>query len=160
MSLRDLAARVVPNTKSCHLAHSSGIAHAVVCGLKFKLPNFMGATPRGDESYISGQIAHAALENSVDTLKDLWHPSVTSQRIIDTWRPYIDDVYKQVRQNADNNPSIKNIEHYIAQAETRLRGIADVLQRIISHNPPPSQIITEITICNTDTRHEGRVDAI
>ena len=160
MSIKDIVAHFRARNGSYHLAHSSGIAQAVICGLKFKLPNFMGATTQGKESYISGRIAHDALENSVDTLIDLWHPSITKERILDTWRPSIEEVYKNEREKANNNSDISNIEGYISEAEFRLQGIVAELQQRMVNEPAPQQIITEITICNTYTKHEGRIDAI
>ena len=160
MNIKDIVTGFRSRNGSSHLAHSSGIAQAVICGLKFKLPNFMGATPRGDESYISGRIAHTALENSIDTLIDLWHPSITKERILDTWRPSIDEVYRNEREKANNNPHISNIEEYISEAEVKVQGIATILQKRMVNDPAPQQIITEITICNTYTHHEGRIDAI
>jgi hypothetical protein len=65
LNAKDILKQVVPAGKSFHLAESSDIRSASVCGFKFKLPRIMGATPEGDESYLSGTIAHKVLERAV-----------------------------------------------------------------------------------------------
>jgi hypothetical protein len=42
----------------------------------------------------------------------------------------------------------------------RLQGIAGVLHDKMSQDPAPNRIVSEITITNPVTRHEGRIDAI
>jgi hypothetical protein len=60
-----------------------------------------------------------------------------------------------------NNKGIRsNIERYISQARMRLQGIARVLHDKMSQDPAPTRIVSEITITNPVTRHEGRIDAI
>lgn len=57
MNAKDIIQQAAPGNESYHLAQSSDIAHAAICGLKFKLPRVMGAIPEGNESFIPGFIA-------------------------------------------------------------------------------------------------------
>jgi hypothetical protein len=80
---KDILRLVAPRGKSFHLAESSDIRHASICGLKFKLPRVMGAVPEGDESYTAGTIAHRVLERAVpETLVHLWQNHASSNEIL------------------------------------------------------------------------------
>jgi hypothetical protein len=73
LNAKDILKQIAPAGKSFHLAESSDIRSASVCGFKFKLPRIMGATPEGGELYMSGTIAHRVLERAIpDTLIPLW----------------------------------------------------------------------------------------
>ena len=146
-----------PLNESYHLAQSSDIGHAVTCGLKFKLPRVMGAIPEGNESFIPGFIAHNVLERATETLGRLWRSSPTpdSQEIMEMWSPYMQQVFADVREKLQGDA-----DGYISQAHIRLQGIAGVLHDKMSQDPAPTRIVSEITITNPVTRHEGRIDAI
>src|SRR6266487_1330452 len=109
-----------PRNESYHLALSSDIAHAVACGLKFKLPRIMGAIPEGNESFIPGFIAHNVLEGATETLAGLWRtsPTPSSQVIMEAWSPYLQQVFADVREKHQGNPQ-NDIERYISQAQMR-----------------------------------------
>ena len=157
MNTKDILKLVAPSGRSFHLAESSDIRSATVCGFKFKLPRIMGAVPEGDESYISGTIAHKVLEHAVsETLMSLWQSRASSDNIMNSWRPYIDHIFEEQRQEEN----FANIEMYLRQAERRLRGIATLLHTKMANGPIPIRILTEVTITNIRTRHEGRIDAI
>ena len=64
MDGKDILRLVAPRGKTFHLAESSDIRSATICGFKFKLPRVMGAVPEGDESYLPGTIAHKVLERA------------------------------------------------------------------------------------------------
>lgn len=153
--------QAAPRNESYHLAMSSDIGHAAVCGLKFKLPRVMGAIPEGNESFIPGFIAHNALESISETIVELWRasPIPNSQQIMEVWNPNMQRVFADIREKQLGNPD-SNIEQYISQAYRRLQGIASVLHDKMSKNPPPNRILSEVAITNPDTRHEGRIDAI
>ncbi len=161
MNAREIIQQAAPRNESYHLAQSSDIGHAGICGLKFKLPRVMGAIPEGNESFVSGFIAHKVLESVTETLGRLWHtsPTPTSQEILDTWNPYMQRVFSDFREEQQGDPA-SNIERYNSQAYTRLQGIAGVLHDKMSQEPAPNHIVSEITITNPITRHEGRVDTI
>jgi hypothetical protein len=161
VSVKEIMQQAAPRNESYHLALSSDIGHAVTCGLKFKLPRVMGAIPEGSESFISGFIAHNVLESATETLGRLWRTSPTpnSQEIMEAWSPYTQQVFADVREKDQGNPE-SNIERYISQARMRLQGIAGVLHDKMSQDPAPNRIVSEITITNPVTRHEGRIDAI
>lgn len=159
MNAKDILKQVAPAGKSFHLAESSDIRSASVCGFKFKLPRIMGATPEGGESYVSGTITHRVLERALsETLIPLWHNRASCQEIMCAWRPYIDHIFEEQRQEQTFGSG--DVERYLAQAEKRLGAIAAVLHDKTIKDPVPIRILTEITITNTFTRHEGRVDAI
>ena len=161
MSAKHIMQQAAPRNESYHLALSTDIAHAVTCGLKFKLPRIMGAIPEGNESFIPGFIAHNVLESATETLGRLWRTSPTpnSQEIMEAWSPYMQQVFADVREKDQGNQE-SNIERYISQARMRLQGIAGVLHDKMSQDPAPNRIVSEITITNPVTRHEGRIDAI
>jgi hypothetical protein len=140
---------------------SSDIGHAAICGLKFKLPRVMGAIPEGNESFIPGFIAHNVLESIPETIVELWRtsPTSSSQDIMEVWNPNMQRVFADIRERQLGNPE-SNIEQYISQASRRLQGIATVLHDKMSNNRPPTRILSEVTITNPTTRHEGRIDAI
>jgi hypothetical protein len=154
---KDILKLIAPQGKSFHLAESSDIRSATVCGFKFKLPRIMGASPEGDESYISGTIAHKVLERAIsETLIPLWQSRASCGEIMQAWQPHIDYIFEEQRQE-DN---FADIERHLQQAEKRLRGICSALHTKMKKDPAPTRILTEVTITNTQTRHEGRVDAI
>jgi hypothetical protein len=62
MSAKSIMQQMEPRNESFHLAMSTDIGHAAICGLKFKLPRVMGAVPEGNELFIPGFIAHNVLE--------------------------------------------------------------------------------------------------
>lgn len=161
MNAKHIMQQAAPGNASYHLAQSSDIGRAETCGLKFKLPRVMGAIAEGNESFIPGFIAHNVLEGATETLGRLWHSSPTpnTQEIMATWEPYMQLVFADVREKQQGNPE-SNIERYISQAQSRLQGIASVFHDRMSENPAPTRIISEITITNTVSRHEGRIDAI
>jgi len=68
-------------------------------------------------------------------------------------------VFADVREKDQGNRE-SNIERYISQARLRLQGIGGVLHDKINQDPPSNRIVSEITITNPVTRHEGRIDAI
>jgi hypothetical protein len=99
---KDILKLVAPSGKSFHLAESSDIRSATVCGFKFKLPRIMGASPEGDESYIAGTIAHKVLERAAsETLMPLWENRASCDKIINAWRPYMDYIFEEQRQEED-----------------------------------------------------------
>ena len=161
MSAKRIMQQEAPRNGSYHLALSSDIGHAVTCGLKFKLPRIMGAIPEGNGSFIPGFIAHNVLESATETLGQLWRSSSmpNTQEIMDAWTPYMQQVFADVREKQQGDPE-RNIERHISQAQTRLQGIAGVLHDKMSQDPAPNRIVSEITITNPVTRHEGRIDAI
>jgi hypothetical protein len=75
MSAKSIMQQAAPRNESYHLAMSSDIGHAAICGLKFKLPRVMGAIPEGNESFIPGFIAHNVLESVTETIGNLWRTS-------------------------------------------------------------------------------------
>ena len=154
---KDVLNLVAPPGKSFHLAETSDIRSATICGFKFKLPRIMGAVPEGSESYISGSIAHKVLESAAsETLIPLWQSRAGRDEIINAWRPYMTYFFEEQRRE----DSIPNVEVYLRQAERRLLGIATSLQTKMKKDPVPTRILTEVTITNTRTRHEGRIDSI
>jgi len=158
MDGKDILRLVAPRGKTFHLAESSDIRSATICGFKFKLPRVMGAVPEGDESYLPGTIAHKVLERAVpETLVHLWQNHASSEEILSTWRPHINCVFQEYRSEQNIG---SDIEEYLFQAENRLHGIANALHEKINDEPVPTRILTEVTITNTFTRHEGRIDAI
>jgi hypothetical protein len=161
MSAKHIMQQAAPRNESYHLAQSSDIGHAVTCGLKFKLPRVMGAIPEGNESFIPGFIAHNVLQSATETLGRLWRtsPTTNSQQIMETWSPYMHQVFADAREKQQGDPE-SNLERYISQARTRLLGLAGVLHDKMSQDPAPNRIVSEITITNPVTRHEGRIDAI
>jgi hypothetical protein len=78
---------------------------------------------------------------------------------MDVWNSNMQRVFGDIREKQIGNLE-NNIEKYISQAYGRLQGIARVLHDRMSKNPPPVRVLSEITITNPSTRHEGRVDAI
>jgi PD-(D/E)XK nuclease superfamily len=161
MSAKYIMQQAAPRNESYHLAQSSDIGHAVTCGLKFKLPRVMGAIPEGNESFIPGFIAHNVLESATETLGRLWRTSPTpnSQDIMEAWNPFMQQVFADAREKQQGDPE-SSLERYISQARTRLQGLAGVLHNKMSQDPAPNRIVSEITITNPVTRHEGRIDAI
>src|SRR5438034_1224135 len=161
MSAKHIMQQAAPGNASYHLALSSDIGRAVTCGLKFKLPRVMGTIAEGNESFIPGFIAHNVLEGATETLGRLWHSSPTPnpQEIMDAWDPYMRHVFADVREKQQGNPE-SNIERYISLAQMRLQGIAGLLYDKMGEDPAPNRIVSEITITNPVTRHEGRIDAI
>lgn len=161
MSAKHIMQQAAPGNASYHLALSSDIGRAVTCGLKFKLPRVMGAIAEGNESFIPGFIAHNVLEGATETLSRLWQSSPTpnTQEIMVAWDPYIQQVFADVREKQEGNPE-SNIKRYISLAQMRLQGIAGVLYDKMSKDPAPNRVVSEITITNPVTRHEGRIDAI
>jgi PD-(D/E)XK nuclease superfamily len=158
MDGKDILRLLAPRGKSFHLAESSDISRASICGFKFKLPRIMGAVPEGDELYIPGTIAHRVLERAVpETLVHLWQNHASCDEVMSAWRPHMNCVFEQQRLEQDIG---SDIEEYLSQAENRVHGIANALQRRITNEPVPIRILTEVTITNTFTRHEGRIDAI
>jgi hypothetical protein len=118
----------------------------------------MGAVPEGDELYTAGTIAHKVLERAVpETLVHLWQNHASCNEIMSSWRPHINCVFQEQRLEQDIG---SDIEEYLAQAENRLYRIANALHKRINDDPVPTRILTEVTITNTFTRHEGRIDAI
>jgi hypothetical protein len=79
---------------------------------------------------------------------------------MDAWQPYIESIFKNERVECYQQNQELDIESYLSIAYRRLRGIASVLQEKIRKDPISNRILTEITITNVDTRHEGRVDVI
>ena len=161
MSAKYIMQQAAPRNESYHLAMSSDIGHAAICGLKFKLPRVMGAIPEGNESFIAGFIAHNVLESISETIVELWRtsPTPSSQEIMEVWNPNMQRVFADIREKQLGNPE-SNIEQYISHAYRRLQGIASVLHDKMSKNPTPTRILSEVTITNPGTRHEGRIDAI
>jgi PD-(D/E)XK nuclease superfamily len=161
MSAKSIMQQAAPRNGSYHLAMSSDIGHTAICGLKFKLPRVMGAIPEGNESFIPGFIAHNVLESVTETIGNLWRtsPTPSSQEIMEVWNSNMQRVFGDIREKQLGNLE-SNIEKYISQAYGRLQGIARVLHDKMSEDPPPVRILSEITITNPSTRHEGRVDAI
>ena len=81
MDGKDILRLIAPRGKSFHLAESSDIRSASICGFKFKLPRLMGAVPDGDELYIAGIIAHKVLERAVpETLIHLWQNMLAAKK--------------------------------------------------------------------------------
>jgi hypothetical protein len=152
LSAKHIMQQAAPRNESYHLAQSSDIGHAVLCGLKFKLPRVMGAIPEGNESFISGFIAHKILESITETLGRLWQtsPIPNTQEIMDAWNPYMQEVFADFREEQQGDPA-SNIERYNSQAYARLQGIADVLHDKMSQDPAPNHIVSEITITNPIT---------
>src|SRR5919197_505545 len=101
ITARDIIRQIAPDNQSYHLAQSTEISHAAICGYKFKLPKVMGAVleqEEDEESYISGSIAHRVLESAIaETLLELWANSATGQQIMDAWQPYIDYIFENER---------------------------------------------------------------
>jgi hypothetical protein len=160
MSIRAIANQITPKDRQYHLAQSSDVAHAAICGLKFKLPKIMGVVAQGNESFTSGSLAHEVLERTCERLQKLWRKTATGQEIFNEWVPYMDEVFNKAREKQEASPLDNDIEIYISQAESRLKGLAYQLGNKIKRQPAPIRIISEITITNTLTRHEGRIDAI
>ena len=132
---KDILKLVAPQGKSFHLAESSDIRSATVCGFKFKLPRIMGASPDGEESYISGTIAHKVLERAIpETLMPLWQNRASCYEIMQSWQPHIDYIFEEQRQE----DSFANIERYLRQAEKRLRGISSALHTKMKKDPVPT----------------------
>jgi len=86
------------------------------------------------------------------------HPPIVKK----LWRHGVritQEVFADVLEKDQGNQE-SNIERYISQARMRLQGIAGVLHDKMSQDPTPNRIVSEITITNPVTRHEGRIDAI
>src|SRR5215204_1941627 len=116
INFKDILKLVAPSGRSFHLAETSDIRSATICGFKFKLPRIMGAIPEGDESYISGTIAHKVLEHAVsETLMSLWQNHASQDDVMNAWRPYMDHIFEEQRQEEN----FANIEMYLIQAERR-----------------------------------------
>jgi hypothetical protein len=67
-------------------------------------------------------------------------------------------VFGDIRERASNYLN-EDVEPYIILARSKLEGIADVLHSKLQEEIP-TRVISEVTITNTETRHEGRVDSI
>ena len=146
---------------SYHLAESSDIAAAAVCGWKFRLPRIMGALPRGLQSYIPGALVHKILEKALSDLRNFWISltptkdcSYIKDRLLEEWTPLKEMVFNWYRR------VYRNIEVWVPVAEDRLERIAETLARQMMELPPPHRILTEVLITNPKKRHEGRIDAI
>jgi hypothetical protein len=48
-SARDIIRQITPDNQSYHVAQSTEISHAAICGYKFKLPKVMGAVPEQED---------------------------------------------------------------------------------------------------------------
>ncbi len=143
--------------QSYHLAHSSGIAHAAICGLKFKLPHVMGASRSTEESFFPGNIAHQVLDQASHTIIELWNSRASAEEIIATWTPYLQQTVDEVNWEEYR---ISNREGHIATALSRLNDIAQILSEKMQDDPVPNRILSEITITNPNEKHEGRIDVI
>ena len=119
MSAKSIMQQAAPRSESYHLAMSSDIGHAAICGLKFKLPRVMGVIPEGNESFIPGFIAHNVLESISETIVDLWRtsPTPSSQEIMKVWNPNMQRVFADIREKQLGSPE-NNIEQYISQGES------------------------------------------
>lgn len=143
--------------QSYHLAHSSGIAQAAICGLKFKLPHVMGASRSTEESFFPGNIVHQVLDQASHTIKHLWRCQAGSQEIITTWMPFFQQIVDEINWEEYR---INNREAHLATAFSRLNGIAQILSEKMQDDPVPDRILSEITITNPNEKHEGRIDII
>jgi hypothetical protein len=141
-----------------HFAESSDIGSASICGRKFLLPRVVGAIGRGNVAYIPGTIAHRVLERVGPTLDLLWKKQASPTDILGEWKSDADDTYGDFESRAEAKGT--SVEKYIVAANDRLSGIATILSEYFKDHEPPRKIITEITISNPLTRHEGRIDAI
>jgi hypothetical protein len=138
------------DNQSYHLAQSTEISHAAICGYKFKLPKIMGAVPEqeeDEESYISGAIAHKVLESAIaETLHELLANNATIEQIMDTWQPYIESIFENERvgcyHQQEQQEQELDIERYLSITYRRLSGIAAVLQEKIREDPIPNRILT------------------
>src|SRR6188472_3439834 len=116
LNAKDILKQVAPAGKSFHLAETSDVRSASVCGFKFKLPRIMGATPEGGESYVPGTIAHKVLERAVpQTLIPLWQNRASCQEIMCAWRPHMDFIFDEQRHEHNFGPDDDDIEKYLAQ---------------------------------------------
>ena len=144
-----------------HFAESSDIASTSICARKFLLPRILGATGRGNEKYIPGSIAHVVLDKAGTGLLHLWEPKATREVILEDWRGAMEEVFADSERRAEaRGYSAESVRKHIVAAHSRLESIAAVLSVYFQENPPPRKIVTEVTISNPTTRHEGRVDAI
>jgi hypothetical protein len=146
---------------SFHLAESSDIAAASVCGWKFRLPRIMGVLPKNVRSYIPGGLVHGVLEEALPNLHDFWArvtPKMSKERImkelLNEWAPVKDDVFNRYKRKYPDS------DVWIPIAEDRLERIAETLSHYLSENPLPNRILTEVLITNPKQHHEGRIDAI
>jgi hypothetical protein len=117
-----------------------------------------GAIGRGNEKYIAGTIAHRVLERVGPTLGLLWSKKASREEILGAWSDTANAVYGDAESRAQARGL--SSEKYIAGAQDALSGIALVLSNYFAEQPMPIKVITEITITNTLTRHEGRIDAL
>lgn len=150
--------QAVRRVGTSHFAESSDIGSASICGRKFLLPRVVGAVGRGNVAYIPGTIAHRVLERVGPTLDVLWRRHASAEEILAEWKSDADDTYGEYESRATAKGT--SVEKYIVAANDRLGGIATVLAEYFRDHEPPRKVITEITITNPSTRHEGRVDAI
>jgi hypothetical protein len=142
-----------------HFAQSSDIGSASICGRKFLLPRMLGAVSRGNEAYIPGSIAHTVLERVAPSWLDLWRNQANAEMILREWQVTTQITFDEFRTRAEANGHA-GTETYINTAQDRLNRLASVLANYFTETQVPRRIVTEITLSNPITRHEGRVDAI
>lgn len=144
-----------------HFAESSDIASTSICARKFLLPRILGATGRGNEKYIPGSIAHSVLDKAGTGLLDLWGSKAAKEEILEGWREAMEATFADSERRAEaRGYSAASVRKHIVAAHSRLESIADILSVYFKETQAPRKIVTEVTISNPFTRHEGRVDAI
>lgn len=153
--------KLLDKSLSFHLAESSDIASASVCGWKFRLPRIMGVLPRNYTSYIPGTLVHKVLEQSLPELGNFWinvDPNATIESIkddlLDEWALTKNKIFNEFQRRSPD-PDV-----WIPTAQNRLERIVEVLAHRLKESPPPNRILTEVLITNPKQHQEGKIDAI
>ena len=150
--------------RDTHLAMSSWIAQAALCGWKFRLGLIFGVPGGGNRGSLAGFFVHQVLSRAGETIERVWHSGGTESSIVDQLAGELNPVQALVlpewRKDLEDRYESVDFDAHRIVAEMRLRGIVEGLAQYMARREPPRKVLNELQIMDPHTHHEGRLDAI
>src|SRR5437667_3422467 len=153
--------RTVAVPQTTHLAMSSDIATAGTCGWKYRLSKIFGIPPRGSFSGLVGFAVHDILTRSGGVIYKVWQtrsPKEYTARLREGILPLKQQVFEEWKDRFQEGAH--TIDELFSLADKRLDAMLLGLAELMSEFDPPLRFLTELSITNPETHHEGRLDAL
>jgi hypothetical protein len=114
---------------------------------------------------LAGFFVHDVLSRSSGVIEQVWRSKLGTQtELLDALTREIQPIkaerLMEWKDELEERFEHLDIDSLRIVAETRLAGIIEGLAQFMAPRPPPNHILTELQITNTETHHEGRIDAL
>ena len=147
-----------------HVAMSSWIAVAGLCGWKFRLGLVFGVPGSGGLGSLAGLYVHKVLARSGGAIERVWasrgSQSEIATRLDREIEPIRGETLGEWKRDLEDRFELVDFEAQELIAGARLHGMIEGLAQYMVGRSPPDRILTELQITNTTAHQEGRVDAI